>query len=366
MRIIGLEEHVVLPEMLEAWSRIPGLPHTPELGFGDEPMALRLRDLDDRRLADMDEQGVDVQVLSATTPGVQNLAPDDAVTVARAVNDALAAAVGRHPDRFQAFATLPTPDPDAAAAELERAVTQLGMKGAMIFGRTGRVREDRALDSLRGAAEQAGAMALGHASAVHADDRRFGALYANAERLGVPLYLHPQQPEPPVQQAYYAGFGKAVDGVFATAGLGWYYDNGLELIRLIFSGVFDRHPKLQVIVGHWGELVLFFVEHIAVMQTMGVKLDRPLADYFRRNVWITGSGLSSERYLRWAAEVVGIDRTLYATDYPYTFDASYPLLDTSKGKARAFLETLAINGAEKEAVGSGNWTRLTSRMVTAR
>ena len=364
MRIVGLEEHVVLPEMLDAWSRIPGLPQIPELGFGEEPMAQRLRDIGDRRLTEMDDQGVDVQVLSATTPAVQNLSPDDAVAVARDVNDALTATVSRNSDRFQFFAALPTPVPEQAAEELERAVTRLGARGAMIFGRTGRVREARPLDMLRGAAEQVGAMALGVANATHADDRRFDALYATAERLGAPLYLHPQQPEPPIKAAYYTGFGDELDNLFATAGLGWYYDNGVELMRLIFSGVFDRYPRLQVIVGHWGELVLFYLDHIGVMQTMGLKLDRPLNDYFRQNIWITGSGLLSERYFRWTAETVGIDRIMFSTDYPYTYDTGYALLDTAKGHARGFLQGLDITDAEKEAIAWGNWERLGGDLST--
>ena len=365
MRIVGLEEHVVVPELLNAWSRIPGLPQIPELGFGDEPMAQRLRDMGDRRLAEMDDQGVDMQVLSATTPSVQNLSADEAVVVAREVNDALAATVGRHPERFQAWTTLPTPDPEQAAEELERAISKLGLRGAMIFGRTAKVREARVLDTLRASAEQIGAMALGCANDTHADDRRYDTLYAAAERLGAPLYLHPQQPEKPVQDSYYAGYDEKLSTIFATAGLGWYYDNGVELLRLIFSGVFDRYPRLQVIVGHWGELVLFYLDHIGVMQTMGLKLDRPLIDYFRQNIWITGSGLSSERYFRWAVETVGIDRIMYSTDYPYTYQTGYPLLDTAGGCARTFLESLSITDAEKEAIGSGNWTRLGQSLATA-
>ncbi len=150
-----------------------------------------------------------------------------------------------------------------------------------------------------------GAMIFGCTGKANADDRQFDPLYATAERLRVPLYLHPQTPIESVMQAYYAGFGKQVDYMFGTYGLGWYYDNGVQLLRLIFSGVFDRYPD-TVIVGHWGEVVLFYLEHIATMQATGLHLDRPLVDYFRQNVWVTGSGLLSERYLRWTAEVVGV------------------------------------------------------------
>ncbi|MBC8083691.1 MAG: amidohydrolase family protein, partial [Hymenobacter sp.] len=266
LKIVGLEEHVAVQPLLDAWAKVPGIPQIAELGYGDEPLAKRLRDVGTQRLADMDDLGIDVQVLSLSTPGVQSLAPDAAVTVARASNDALAVIVRAHPTRFQALAAVPTPDPEAAAEELERAVTQLGFRGGMLFGRTGDV---------------------------SADAREFDPLYATAARLGAPLYLHPQTPVQPVMQAYYAGFDKKVDQMFGTFGLGWYYDNGVQLLRLIFSGVFDRHPNLQVIVGHWGELVLFYLDHIASMQATGLRLERPLADYFRQNVWVTGSGLLS-------------------------------------------------------------------------
>ena len=327
MQIVGLEEHLVIPELLAAWSRLPGMQQTPGAGFGADPLAQRLRDVGDRRLADMDAQGADMQVLSLTTPGVQNLSPAGAATVAREANDALAEIVNRNPARFQAFASIPTPKPVSAAEELERAVTRLGFRGAMLYGRTG---------------------------TTNADDRQFDELYAMAARLHSPIYLHPQTPVAPVREAYYSGYGDEVDAMFSNFGIGWYYETGVQLLRMIFSGVFDRYLCLQVIVGHWGELVLFYLEHTAVMQAMGLRLDRPLADYFRQNVWVTSSGLYSERYLRWSAEVVGHDRIMFSTDYPFR--------DTSGRKARAFLENAPLTEAEKAAIGSGNWERLMEQL----
>jgi uncharacterized protein len=330
LRIVGLEEHFVLPGLQAAWARLPQLRQTRELGFGDDPLARRLRDVGQQRLADMDDQGVDVQVLSLSTPGVQNLAAAESVAVARAANDALAAIVRDQPDRFQAFAAVPTPDPAAAAAELERAVTRLGFRGALLNGRAG---------------------------TSNMDAPPFDDLYGTAARLRVPLYLHPQTPARPVRDAYYSGFGARADALFAGPGLGWHYETGVQLLRLIFSGVFDRHPGLQVIVGHWGEVVLFFLDRIALMQARGLHLDRPLPDYFRQNVWVTGSGVLSHRYLRWTADVVGTGRILYATDYPY--------VDTGGGQARAFLEQAPLTSAEKAAIGSGSWERLTGHLPPA-
>ncbi|MFE8947759.1 amidohydrolase family protein [Streptomyces sp. NPDC007856] len=280
-------------------------------------------------------------MLSLASPGVQNLAAKDAMHVAGEANNALAEIVDAHPQRFQALAAIPTPSPQAAAAELERAVTQLGIRGAMLYGRTG--------DKL-------------------ADAPEFDDLYATAERLRVPLHFHPQTPVQSVQEAYYSGLPGGVGRALATAGLGWYYDLGVQYLRMIFSGVFDRHPGLQVIAGHWGEVVLFYLDHIGVLQDMA-KLERPLADYFRQNFWVAGSGTVSERYLRWTAEVVGTDRMVYSTDYPYTFGTrpgGFPFLDTSGGVARSFLESAPFTEAEKAAIGSGNWERLTGHVTAGR
>ncbi|WP_214317752.1 amidohydrolase family protein [Nonomuraea sediminis] len=332
MRIVALEEHVVLPALLDAWTKA-GEPQIPQRGYGDDPLARRLRDVGELRLADMDDQGIDVAVLSLASPGVQNLAPTDAVSVARDANDTLAEIAAANP-RLQALAAIPTPSPEAAAAELERAVTRLGFRGAMLYGRTG--------TSLADAAE-------------------FDDLYGTAERLRVPLHFHPQTPPRAIQDAYYSGLPHGVGPALAGAGLGWYYDLGVQYLRMVFSGVFDRHPDLQVIAGHWGEVVLFYLDHIGVLQEMA-KLQRPLADYFRHNFWVAGSGTVSERYLRWTAEVVGTDRMLYSTDYPYTFGTrpgGFPFLDTSGGVARKFLEQAPFTAEEKAAIGSGNWQRLT-------
>ena len=329
----------MLPVLLDAWARA-GVPQIPQLGYGDEPFAQRLRDVGERRLADMDDQGVDVAVLSLASPGVQNLAAADAVSVARDANDALAEIVDASPARFQALAAIPTPSPQHAAAELERAVAQLGFRGAMLYGRTG--------DKL-------------------ADAPEYDDLYVAAARLRVPLHFHPQTPVQAVQDAYYADLPNGAGRLLATAGLGWYYDLGVQYLRMILSGVFDRHPELQVIAGHWGEVILFYLDHIGIM-AHNAKLERPLIDYFRQNFWVAGSGTVSERYLRWTAEVVGTDRMLYSTDYPYTFGTrpgGFPFLDTSGGVARMFLENAPFTRQEKAAIGSGNWERLTGHVSAA-
>lgn len=327
MRIVALEEHFVVPGVVAAWQALPPGRMSISGGAGDDRLSRLLLDLGDERIAAMDDQGVDVQVLSLNSPGVQSLEPGDAVAVARDANDALAAAVAAHPDRFQGFAAIPTPDPAAAAEELERAVTHLGLPGALLNGRTG---------------------------TTNADAMQFDDLYATAERLGVPLYFHPQTPVAPVVDAYYSGFGQPVDFVLSSAGIGWHYETGMQILRMVFAGVFDRHPDLQVVTGHWGEVVLFYLERTQqMMDAMGVRLDRTLAEYARQNLWVTGSGLLSKRYLRWSIEVLGADRIMTAVDYPY--------VDNSGGAARRFIEDAPITAEQRNAIASGNWEGLLAR-----
>lgn len=326
MKIIALEEHFVLPSFVDAWAALPTADEDATAGLEQGELGAKLADLGERRIADMDDQGIDVQVLSVNSPGVQNLGPAEAVALAREANDTVAEAVGRHPDRFQAFATVPTPDPAAAAAELRRAVTELGFPGALINGRTG---------------------------TRNADHRDFDELYATAAELGAPIYFHPQIPQTGVLAAYYSGLDDELGTTLARFGLGWHYETGVQLVRMILSGTFDRHPDLQVIVGHWGEVVLFYLERLQSMETMGgLKLDRPFADYFTQNVFYTGSGMLSERYLRWTTEVVGASRIMYSVDHPF--------VPMGSGEPRRFLENAPISDADKELIGHTNWETLTA------
>jgi uncharacterized protein len=142
----------------------------------------------------------------------------------------------------------------------------------------------------------------------------------------------------------------------------------VQYLRMIFSGVFDRHPDLQVIAGHWGEVVLFYLDHTGIL-AHNANLQRPLADYFTHNFWVAGSGTVGEHYLRWTAEVVGTNRMMYSTDYPYTYGTrpgGFPFLDTSSGVARSFLERAPFTDQDKAAIGSGNWQRLTAHTAASR
>ena len=322
MKTIGLEEHFLTAAVKQAWSRLePQWQNPPGLN-AREDLAHRLVDLDAERFAAMADSGLDVQVLSLTSPGVQNLVAGDAVALQTECNDLVADAVRAHPERLQGFATLATTDPAKAAGELQRAVSALGLNGALIFPRS-----------------------RGHSL----DEREFWPIFEAATALNAPLYLHPQVPAPPVREAYYSGFDDAVNAGLATYGVGWHYDVGVALLRLILAGVFDEFPDLQVIVGHWGEVVLFYLDRIDDLTT-AAQLKRPVSDYFRTNVLVTPSGVFSQRYLRWAIEVLGIDRILFSTDYPYRM--------APDGEARRFLAEAELTEADRDKIGSANWDRV--------
>lgn len=325
MQLTGVEEHFVTPEILDAWRRLdPGLQDLSLTASSHGESARRLTDLGRGRLLDMDATGLDVAVLSLTTPGVHNLAPADAVALARSTNDLLGDAVRARPDRLQGWATVPTPSPHAAADELERAVRHLGLAGGMLFGRTG----GRSLD--------------------HPD---FVPIFEAAAALRVPLYLHPQSPPTSVRSTYYAGLGAPLDAAMSTFGLGWHYETGVQLLRLILTGVFERFPELQVVTGHWGETVLFFLERIDKLSAVA-RLPRSITSYFQTNVLVTPSGILSQRYLDWAVEVVGVERLLFGSDYPFEF--------APEAGARRFVESATLSLTDKEALASGNWHRLTA------
>ena len=323
-RLIGLEEHVVWPEVLDHWSRSQA--RWPDLSWAasshGEP-GRRLAEIGADRIAAMDRTGLDAQVLSLSTPGLQNLDPADALELQQRSNDALAEVVRDRPDRFGGFDTLATTAPGGAAAELGRAVTDLGLDGAMIFSRT------------RGRP---------------ADDPALWPVYEVAEALRAPLYLHPTTPPAAVRADCYDGLGDdAVSAALATHCVGWHFDTGVQLLRLILSGVFDRFPELQIIVGHWGELVAFYLERLAPLEQVA-RLPRPLVDYFRTQVHVTPSGMLSTRYLMWTVDVLGADRIMFSTDYPFEV--------ASREGARDFLDQAPLNDRTRDLIAHGNWDRL--------
>src|SRR5215218_2548935 len=240
MRTITLEEHYATLAFMEGPGRelkaqAEAARDHPRVAAGYGKLIEQLCDLGEGRIAVMDAAGVDVQVLSLTSPGVEQLGSTEAVALARDANDRLAEAVRRHPGRFAGFATLPTMAPDTAADELERMVRENGFKGALINGHTG---------------------------GRYLDDSFFWPILERAEALGVPIYLHPTPPPRPVIEASYTG--NFVAGLLATAAWGWHVETATHVLRLILGGAFDRYPNLQLVVGHMGEGLPFFMPRLEV------------------------------------------------------------------------------------------------------
>jgi uncharacterized protein len=322
MKLIGLEEHFLTRSFLEG----PGISLKKQAQSSNTQVASRytrligqLLDLDSGRISEMDAAGIDVQVLSLHSPGVEQLAPAEAVTLARNINDQLAEAVNRHPNRFVGLATLPTMAPDAAVSELKRMVQDHGFRGAVING---------------------------HARGRYLDDQFFWPILICAAELRVPVYLHPAPPPQQVIETYYTGnFPPEVSWQLATPAWGWHIETALHTLRLILSGVFDRLPNLQLVIGHLGEALPFMLPRLNLTLTREVtKLDRSIGDYLRQNVHYTISGFNFTASFLDLLLQVGTDRIMFSADYPWG----------SMQEARFFLEQLPISPSDKERIAYSN------------
>jgi uncharacterized protein len=291
----------------------------PQVAAGYAKLIEQLCDLDDGRVAAMDAAGVDVQILSLTSPGVEQLDAPEAVAFARETNDLLAEAVRRHPGRFAGFAALPTAAPEAAADELERTVRDHGFKGALING---------------------------HTRGRYLDDEFFWPILERAEALGVPIYLHPTPPPRPVIEASYTGnYAPGVTAGLATAAWGWHIETAIHALRLILSGAFDRYPNLQLVVGHMGETLPFMLPRIDLaLPTEMTKLDRPIGAYLRENLHYTFGGFNWVQAFLDLLLQVGVERIMFSADYPYA----------SMDEARDFLDGLPVSPADREKIAHGN------------
>lgn len=291
MRVIAIEEHWTTPELDRALRERP-------VGARDESVALndrgdlpaRLLDIGAGRVEAMDAAGVDVQVLALAPPGTHGLPAGEAVALSRAANDRAGEAVRRHPDRLRAMTTLPMSDPDAALAELRRTADLPGHVGIMSYGRCG----DRPLD-----------------------DPAYDEVLATAAELRRPVFLHPQIPPDAVREASYGGFAPDLSLGLATFGWGWHLEAGLAALRLVLRGTFDRHPDLQVVLGHWGELLLFWLDRADRLSELAPGLRQRVAEYFTTNIHIATSGMLSPRLLRHALEHTSTDRVMLSGDYPF-------------------------------------------------
>jgi len=310
--VIALEEHYTDPVVMARAASSGGQTMT--------ALAERLADLGPLRLAAMDAAGIDLQVISHAPSPLQQLDAGEAVPLAIATNDRLHDAVDRNPERFAAFAALPTTDPQRAADELERTVARLGFKGAMIHGRT----RER----------------------FH-NDRSFWPIFERAEQLDVPIYIHPGPPHPAMVEAYYGDYLADFPALNAAA-WGFTLDTANQVLRLILSGLFDAYPRLKLIIGHMGEGLPFLVDriHQALNRPGGKAIDfkRLFAEHFH----ITTSGHFSTPALLCTLLEVGIDHILFSVDYPF--------VDNLPGTR--WMETVPLSAEDKEKMLNGNARRL--------
>ena len=322
-RRIATEEGFLSPGVLaqNAKTQIAGVPLITGNGPG-VALARTLTDLDAGRIAAMDADGIDMQLLLLSSPGVQVFERATAVALAAESNDYAAAACKRHPTRLAALAAIAPQDPAAAAKELERATGKLGLKGGIINSHT-----------------------FDH----YLDEKQFWPIFEAAEALDVPLYIHPREPA--------SGMREIMAGPVA-GGPAWAYgvEVGTHILKLISAGVFDRFPKLRIVVGHMGEALPFWLpridnRYIAMRAGMfaGAKpMQRMPSDYIRENIWVTTSGMNYWPQLKMTLDVLGRDRVMYATDYPFE----------KQGEAVGFVEAMPFSTGDKKALFEDVATRV--------
>jgi len=321
MRTVTLEEHFATPRFLDG----PGRDLKEQAEKFNNARALRLIpqlcDLGDKRIAEMDAAGIDMQIVSLTAPGVEQLEAAEAIALAAETNDFVADAIKKHPARFGGFAALPTAVPNKAAQELERRVRGQKFAGAIING---------------------------HNRGRYLDDKFFWPILECAEALNAPIHIHPTKPPQPVFDAYYGGFSPLVSDMFGSPGWGWHIETAVHVLRLVLGGAFDRFPKLQLVIGHLGEGLMSLFPRLDVMTPAMTKLQRPITAYLRENVYYTVSGFNfPTTFLNLLLEV-GVPRIMFSADHPYQ---SMPL-------ARAFLDQLPVSAADRERIAHGNAEKL--------
>lgn len=314
MRIVTLEEHFLVPELIQKSGIASG-----HEGSIKPSIKEALADLDEQRLRAMDEGEVSLQVLSAASPGADLLDGSSGIEFARATNDALATAAKRHPKRYAGFAHLPMRTPGAAADEIERCVSELGFVGAMVNGTT---------------------------EGLFLDDERFAPVLSRAEKLDVPVYIHPALPPEPVRKAYYDRLPGNRGLLLSMAGYGWHIEIAVHLMRMVLAGTFERFPRLKIIIGHMGETIPFMLERSEqVFRSQG---NIPVKETIQKHVWLTTSGFFSLPPFLNAFQTFGADRIMYSVDYPFSPNTV----------GLKFLNSLPVSEEDRRKIAHANADRL--------
>lgn len=317
--LITLEEHYISRKAITASNSSKIYAAFPS------PIVSKLEDLDEKRIADMDAGGISLQIISH---GPLDASPALCVEA----NSHLAAAISKHPTRMKGFAMLPMCSPELAAQELERCVRDLGLVGALV---------DNHLDGR------------------FYDDERFWPVFAKAEALDVPLYIHPTFAPREMTGHYQGNYSDEVAQALSAYGWGWHSETGLHFLRLWCAGVFDRFPKLKIIIGHMGELVPFQLERIVAMEARLGSWERGLREVWRGNVWVTTSGMFALAPLACLLQTTSKEHVLFSVDYPFS----------ANEKGRSFVEEVRRSGmlTEEEMRGfvGGNAERLLGVKATS-
>jgi 2,3-dihydroxybenzoate decarboxylase len=317
---IGLEEHFAIPETLNDSKGYLGDAVWPEL-------EKRILDIQDYRLRMMDQHGMQLMLLSLNAPAVQGIPdPKRATEITRRANDFLAAEVRKRPDRFQGLAALAMQDPDEATRELRRCVKELGFRGALVNGFS-QIRDPNSM--------------------VYLDDKRYRGFWAECEKLDVPFYLHPRNPLPSAAQIY--------EGHPWLLGPTWAFgqETAVHALRLMASGLFDAHPRLQIILGHMGEGLPFSMwrcdnRNAWTKQPPRYPAKRKLGEYFQENFYLTTSGNFHTPALICAILEIGAERVMFSTDWPFE----------NIDLAAQWFDAATISEADRQKIGRDNAVRL--------
>lgn len=313
MKLIGIEEHFSTPEYIAEF----------KTKTDDEYRVLdKICDVGPLRIAQMDEAGVDMQIVSLSTPGVEQLGKDDAVRVSAEINAYVSGAVKANPERFRAFMTIPTVSPQDAIGTL-RGAKEAPFVGVCVNGRIG----DKYLD-----------------------DPTFLPLLKEIEALDLPVYLHPCLPPKAVIDNYYAGpWTDTVADNFSRGAFGWHIETTVHVFRMILGGVFDRCPGLKIVIGHLGEGAPFFFQRfLRLMPKETTKLGRSVDEYLKENIFYTLGGFNYNAVFNCLAEQVGMDHILFSADYPFG----------SLKVAADFLDQLPLSESDKRKIAHENAEKL--------
>ncbi len=324
-RVIALEEAFLYPKIYDLY------PSDAQRRLA--PVKDKLFDVGPERIKRMDAAGIDMQVLSSAQPGIEMLQDaETAIRLSKEINDWLGDVVEKYPSRFAGFATLPTQSPKDAASELERAVKQLGLKGALING---------------------------HTYGRYLDHESFSVLLNKAEALDVPIYIHPTDPPKEISEIYFQ------DSTTLITGWGWPVETATHLLRMIVGGVFDRHPNLKIIIGHMGELIPFCYPRLSVALSTGEwllsaqeaktagsrpakRMEKSFDYYMKANVYVTTSGVFDQPAFACALAYLGIGNLMFSVDDPFR----------DNFEAMEFLDACNLSPEDKERLAFGNAAQL--------